>query len=45
MTDREKVVRAVDTSVCVNDASDHLVDFVLPDDVCEEWEENDAKLG
>ena len=29
---------ADDVCVCVNDASDHLADFVLPDDVCEEWE-------
>jgi len=26
------------TSVCVNDASDHLADFVMPDDGCEVWE-------
>ena len=26
------------TSVCVNDASDHLADFVSADDGCEEWE-------
>jgi len=26
------------TSVCVNDASDHLADFVSADDRCEEWE-------
>ena len=29
------------TSVCVNDASDHLADFVRKDDVCDEWEGND----
>ena len=29
------------TSVCVNDASDHLADFVMPDDGCEEWEEKE----
>lgn len=27
------------TSVCVNDASDHLADFVMADDNCPEWEE------
>ena len=26
------------TSVCVNDASDHLADYVMADDVCECWE-------
>lgn len=25
------------TSVCVNDASDHLADFVMPEDGCPEW--------
>lgn len=29
------------TSVCVNDASDHLADFVMPDDGCEVWEGKD----
>lgn len=29
------------TSVCVNDASDHLADFVSADDGCEEWEGKD----
>ena len=27
------------TSVCVNDASDHLADFVEQDGSCPEWEE------
>ncbi len=27
------------TSVCVNDASDHLADFVAWNDFCEKWEE------
>jgi hypothetical protein len=27
------------TSVCVNDASDRLADFVMADDSCPEWEE------
>ena len=30
-----------DAEVCVNDASDHLADFVLPSDGCEEWEGED----
>ena len=25
------------TSVCVNDSSDYLADFVLPNDGCPEW--------
>lgn len=29
------------TSVCVNDRSDRLADFVMPDEVCDEWEEAD----
>lgn len=33
---------AEETEVCVNDESDHLADFVLPDDVCDKWEGNDA---
>lgn len=27
------------TSVCVNDASDHLADFVEANQVCEHWEQ------
>ena len=27
-----------DAEVCVNDASDHLADFVMTDDWCEVWE-------
>lgn len=30
-----------DAEVCVNDASDHLADFVLPGDGCEGWEEKE----
>ncbi len=30
-----------DAEVCVNDASDHLADFVMPDDGCEVWEGKD----
>ena len=26
------------TSVCVNDCSDHLADFVMADETCEMWE-------
>lgn len=33
------------TSVCVNDASDHLADFVMPEDGCEEWEGKDGLHG
>ena len=29
------------TSVCVNDASDYLADFVMPEDGCPEWEGED----
>lgn len=29
---------AEETGVCVNDASDWLADFVLPNNVCPEWE-------
>ena len=29
------------TSVCVNDASDHLADFVEAGGTCECWEEKD----
>ena len=32
-----------DAEVCVNDASDHLADFVMPDDGCEEWEGKDGE--
>lgn len=34
-----------DAEVCVNDASDHLADFVMPDDGCEEWEGKDGLYG
>lgn len=34
-----------DAEVCVNDASDHLADFVAPDDGCEAWEEKDKTTG
>ena len=29
---------ARETFVCVNDASDHCADFVMPDKCCSEWE-------
>ena len=29
---------ARETYVCVNDASDHRADFVMPDEYCSEWE-------
>ena len=29
---------AEDHSVCVNDKSDHLADFVMPNDSCQVWE-------
>ena len=32
---------ADDVSVCVNDASDHLADFVRKEDGCDEWEGKD----
>ena len=36
---------AEETEVCVNDQSDHLADFVMPDDVCDEWEGNDDNVS
>jgi hypothetical protein len=30
---------AKETYVCVNDSSDHLADFVMPNKCCPEWEE------
>lgn len=29
---------AADVMVCVNDASDNLADFTMPEQTCEEWE-------
>ena len=33
------------TSVCVNDASDKLADFVRPEESCPEWEGTDELHG
>lgn len=32
---------AEETEVCVNDQSDHLADYVMPCNVCKEWEAKD----
>lgn len=32
---------AENAEVCVNDASEHLADFVMPEDGCGEWEEKE----
>ena len=33
------------TSVCVNDASDHLADFVEAEQTCECWEKRDEQIS